>query len=376
MNQNAPAKAPFRLLLADDQPDVLSALRLLLKGDGFATESVTSPGELLRAASSSRFDLILMDLNYTRDTTSGAEGLELLSRLKNIPEAPPAVVMTAWSSIDLAVEAMRRGAVDFITKPWDNQRLVSTVRKSLRAVWRGDELSIARQVQNKLFPERIPRLKTLDIAGICIEAGAVGGDYYDLLDLGPGRLGMVLADVCGKGMGAALLMASLQATIRSHLRQPPEDWPAVLMSINDLFYRNTNPEHFATAFLADYNDSTSALRYVNCGHNPPIVLRSGGQLDRLEPTATVLGAFRRFQCSAESVRLNAGDWLVVFSDGVIEMAGRRDEFYGEQRLIELVRENSRGSMEQMRLAIQESLEAFASPAGRDDWTLLLGKALD
>jgi len=170
-------------------------------------------------------------------------------------------------------------------------------------------------------------------------------------------------------------MASLQATVRSHLRQPPENWPAVLASINELFYRNTNPEHFATAFLADYDDSARSLRYVNCGHNPPLVVRAGGRVERLEPTATVLGAFRRFQCSAESLRLDRGDWLVVFSDGVVEMAGQQEEIFGDQRLIDLVRETSHGSMEQMHLAIRERLDGFASPAGRDDWTLLIAKAV-
>src|SRR5262249_3310829 len=151
---------PARVLLADDQPDVLLALRLLLKGEGIQTEAVSSPQEILRAASKDRYDLILMDLNYTRDTTSGEEGLDLLSPLKDLPEPPPAIVMTAWSSIELAVEAMRRGAVDYVTKPWDNQRLISTLRKTIRARQAAgrDELAIARKVQGKLFPQNMPNV--------------------------------------------------------------------------------------------------------------------------------------------------------------------------------------------------------------------------
>ncbi|MCC6390610.1 MAG: SpoIIE family protein phosphatase [Bryobacterales bacterium] len=369
---------PARVLLADDQPDVLLALRLLLKGEGFQTEAVTSPSEILRAAAANRYDLILMDLNYTRDTTSGAEGLDLLTQLKSFPDPPPAVVMTAWSSIDLAVEAMRRGAVDFVTKPWDNARLVSTLHKniSLRQGSSGrDELAIAKKVQGKLFPQVMPSLKTLEYAGMCVEAGSVGGDYYDFLNLSRGRLGLVLADVCGKGMAAALLMANLQATLRSHCQSAPEDWAAVMHSVNTLFYESTAPEHFATAFIADYNDDLRTLQYINCGHNPPVVLRADGTLERLNPTALVVGAFRRFTCRTAQTRLGAGDWVVMFSDGIVEAQSEYSGMYGEERLVEVVRRNAGGTVQGMLGAVRESLDGFASPAGRDDWTLLAARGM-
>lgn len=116
------------ILVADDQPDVLEALKLLLKGEGFSVETATSPGGVLRALERRGFDAILMDLNYTRDTTSGAEGLDLLSRVRAIDETLPVIVMTAWGSVEGAVEAMRRGARDYIEKPWDNARLIATLR--------------------------------------------------------------------------------------------------------------------------------------------------------------------------------------------------------------------------------------------------------
>src|SRR5262249_12574846 len=117
-----------KVLIADDQPDVLEALRLLLKVEGFETEAVTSPGAILRALEKKDFDCLLMDLNYTRDTTSGQEGLDLLSRIRSLDNTLPVVVMTAWGSVNIAVEAMRRGARDFIQKPWDNPRLLSILR--------------------------------------------------------------------------------------------------------------------------------------------------------------------------------------------------------------------------------------------------------
>src|SRR2546422_1975818 len=121
------ATAP-RILVADDEPDVLEALKLLLKGEGYEVQAATSPRAVLSALEARDFDALLIDMNYTRDTTSGAEGLDLLGRLQGLDASPPVVVMTAWASIDGAVEAMRRGARDFIEKPWDNRRLLATLR--------------------------------------------------------------------------------------------------------------------------------------------------------------------------------------------------------------------------------------------------------
>ncbi len=142
--------APPRILLADDQPDVLESLRLLLKSEGFLTESAVSPGGVLRTLEERDFDLLLMDLNYARDTTSGQEGLDLLARLRALDATLPVVVMTAWSSVEVAVEAMRRGARDFVQKPWENTRLLSILRTQVelgRALRRGRRL----EAENRLL---------------------------------------------------------------------------------------------------------------------------------------------------------------------------------------------------------------------------------
>src|SRR5919107_796465 len=139
-----------RILIADDQSDVLEALRLLLKGEGYRLETVSSPAAAFAALRSRDFDLVLADLNYTQDTTSGQEGLELLSRIQSLDSAPPVVVMTAWGSVELAVEAMRRGARDFIQKPWENARLVSILRTQLalsEALRKGQRL----EAENRLL---------------------------------------------------------------------------------------------------------------------------------------------------------------------------------------------------------------------------------
>src|SRR5690349_14595858 len=148
-----------RLLIADDQPDVLEALKLLLKGEGYEVETAASPRAVLAAVEAGDFDVLLVDMNYARDTTSGAEGLDLLSRMQNLDAAPPVVVMTAWGSIDGAVEAMRRGARDYVEKPWDNRRLLVTLRTQIelgRALKNSRRLEIeARALRKEGLPELI-----------------------------------------------------------------------------------------------------------------------------------------------------------------------------------------------------------------------------
>ncbi len=335
---------PLRVLVADDRPDVLEALRLLLKGAGHLTDLVDSPQGLLRAAETTDYDLILMDLNYARDTTSGSEGLDLLAKLHGNEDPPPVIVMTAWGNIDLAVEAMRRGAVDFVQKPWDNQRLLVMVERQARegALRRRaesrarSEIEIARNVQQRLFPPPSRHLASTDYAGRCAPAREVGGEYYDFFDLAPGVLGFVLADVSGKGIAAALLMANLQGCFRSHAAIALDSPRSLLCAVNRLFYDSTPPEQFATLFFGQYDERTRRLRYVNCGHPAPVVIAGPSGIERLGTTATVLGAFRAWDCEERAVQLSPGDTLVAFSDGVTEAGIETDQEFGEERLLEVL----------------------------------------
>jgi len=147
------------------------------------------------------------------------------------------------------------------------------------------EMEIARQVQARLFPQKPPAMRTLEYTGGCIQARKVGGDYYDFLELCPGRLAMVLADIAGKGVSGALLMASLQANLHSQYALAVDDLPRLLASVNRLFYENSGDASYATLFFADYDDSSRKLRYANCGHLPPLLLRaSGSSQDRVSET--------------------------------------------------------------------------------------------
>ena len=159
------------------------------------------------------------------------------------------------------------------------------------------ELEIAKQVQARLFPQKLPSLKTLDYAGVCLQARQVGGDYYDFLSLGQERLGIIIGDISGKGIAAALLMANFQANLRSQSAMALEEPEHFLKSVNQLFYENTAESAYATIFFAEYDDNGRRVRYANCGHYAGLLLRRDGTLERLESTCTVLGLFKEWDCS-------------------------------------------------------------------------------
>ena len=384
-----------RILIADDQPDVLLALRLLLKGNGYATETVTSPAELLEAVAVREFDLVLMDLNYARDTTSGQEGLDLLSHLKAIENAPPIIVMTGWATVGLAVEAMQRGVTDFVEKPWTNSKLLASLERQIaigrerRAVAKGvvranqahsemaslvyqheREIAEARSIQEGFLPKEIPQLDGYEIASAWQSARVVGGDYFDVLSFDHGSLGICIADVAGKGMPAALLMSNLQAAVRG--LASADVAPADLCTrLNVLLCRNMASDRFITFFYAHLDGPTGTIRYVNAGHNPPVVMHSDGSHDRLTEGGIVLGAFPNQKFVAGTVRLRSGDRLVLYTDGVTEAANADDEEFGDGRLIQLLSDHRSASAKQLQTQILASAGQFCANHWQDDATLLI-----
>jgi sigma-B regulation protein RsbU (phosphoserine phosphatase) len=236
------------------------------------------------------------------------------------------------------------------------------------------EMQIARQVQSRLLPQQAPMLQTLDVAGKCIQTRAVGGDYYDFLDFGAGKLGLVLADISGKGMSAALLMANLQANLRGQYALALEDLPHLLCSVNQLFFKNTEISHYATTFFCIYDDQRRTLRYVNCGHNAPILLRANGAVERLEATATVLGLFEDWSCKVAELQLAPGDVLVIYTDGISEAAEGDDaEEFGEERLIASVRAHQAQSSAETLDALVAEVQLFSRGEQADDMTLIVAR---
>jgi len=235
------------------------------------------------------------------------------------------------------------------------------------------ELEIAKQVQARLFPQELPALRTLEYCGSCIQARQVGGDYYDFLSLGRGRLGLVLGDIAGKGIAGALLMANLQANLRSQCAIALDRPELFLRSVNQLFYRNTVDSAYATLFFAEYDDQTGRLRYANCGHLPALLLRRDGSLERLDSTCTVLGLFQAWDCAIDERLLLPGDTLALYTDGVTEAFNEAEEEFGEQRLIAALRRHRQESPQAMVQSIVDEVQRFSPQEQYDDITMIVAR---
>lgn len=235
------------------------------------------------------------------------------------------------------------------------------------------EIVIARAVQKKLFPREKPPLRTLDYSGKCIQACTVGGDYYDFLDMGSGRVGFVLADVAGKGVSAALLMANLQGSLHNRAVGDASDLRRLLSSVNRHLFEHTEAARYATLFFGCYDDRDGTLDYVNCGHTPPVILRHDGRVERLEATATVLGLFGlAWECSVSQVRLRAGDILSIFTDGITEATAADGDEFGEKRLLQVLRQHQDRQSGEILCEIEQTLDEFRSNQPfQDDLTLVV-----
>ena len=235
------------------------------------------------------------------------------------------------------------------------------------------ELEIAKKVQSRLFPQTQPQLNTLEYAGVCIQARAVGGDYYDFLDLGRGSLGMVIADTSGKGIAAALLMANLQANLRSQSAIALEEPERFLKSVNRLFCENTTDSAYATLFFGQYDDQKRRLRYANCGHYSGILLRTGNQREELLSTGTVLGLFPEWSCTIEEREFFPGDVLALYTDGVTEAFNTHGDEYGEARLIEALVRNRDVAPRDLLANIVQDVQQFSREEQHDDITLMIAR---
>jgi phosphoserine phosphatase RsbU/P len=238
------------------------------------------------------------------------------------------------------------------------------------------EMEIAKQVQARLFPQTLPPVRSLEYAGICLQARPVGGDYYDFLDLGRDRLGLVIGDVAGKGIAAALLMANLQANLRSQCVMASDQPERFLRSANQLFYENTVDSVYATLFFAEYCDAARRLRYANCGHLSGLLLRNHGAFERLQSTCTVLGLFKEWDCGMAECQLSPGDTLALYTDGITESFSASGEEFGEERLCAALQSHSKGPAPALLEAIVGAVRSFSPQEQHDDITLIVAKCRD
>lgn len=369
-----------RILIADDQPHILDALQMLLKGSGFSTEVITQPSRVLQALESSVFDAVLMDLNYSRNTTSGEEGLELVSQIRAMDKVLPVVVMTAWGSVDLAVQAMRRGASDFVEKPWENRELLAKLSHQMRRAEEqrraqrqsDEELAEAREIQQSLLPKQLPEIAGYEVAGVTQPLRFVGGDYYNVVRIGPQQTALCIADVAGKGLPAALLMSSLQAALKPLLSQrlAPRE---LCQRLNRILCELTPMGKFISFFYAVLDSAQNRLTYCNAGHNPPLLVRADGASMELDAAGAVLGQFPSWGYEQSELRLEPGDQLLIFTDGLVEACDAGDGAFGEENVMRIARQNpGAGAKDLMNLTLQAA-SAHCGGQFQDDASLIVLK---
>ena len=301
-------------------------------------------------------------------------------RFNNLPQMQPSGAMSSTFE-DVDGNSFTLLSFEELTRELEEQRRAHAGRlESERRA--AEELETAREVQARLFPQKQPSLAGLECTGVCVQARHVGGDYYDFLDLGRERLGLVIGDISGKGTAAALLMANLQAHLHNQcatywnrpftpfvLEQPQR----FLLSVNRLFSENTSDNAYATLFFAEYDDGARRLRYANCGHPPAILLRRNNEFERLDSTSTVLGLFKEWDCVVGERELFPGDALVLYTDGLTESFNAEGEEFGENRLIEALRRRRELSSKALLASLVDDIRQFSPHEQHDDITLVVAR---
>jgi sigma-B regulation protein RsbU (phosphoserine phosphatase) len=301
-----------------------------------------------------------------------------------LDDAPPVVLMTAWSSVELAVRAMRNGGYDFVEKPWDNRKLVDTLRRHIeenrfrplkknrmRNTIQGIGIEEARQTQQRLLPVEIPGGEGFEIRAAWRPADEVGGDYFDVIRLADSLLGICIADVSGKGLPAALVMSNLQATVRAYSRADRS--PAQMCcELNRIACANTDAGRFITLFYGLLDTARHSLTYANAGHVPPILLHSGGLQETLSTGGTVLGLFTDSEYEQSSIVFDPGDHLVLLTDGITEAVDAGGEQFGENgRMAEFLSQNRKLTSAKLRDTLLDAVTSFAGQNLEDDATLMV-----
>jgi sigma-B regulation protein RsbU (phosphoserine phosphatase) len=371
-----PMPGAARVLVADDQSDILEALRWLLAGEGYDAQFVTTIDAIMERLQADSFDLLLMDLNYSRDTTSGREGLALIPRVRERDPGLPIVVMTGWGNVDTAVEAMRLGARSFVQKPWDDAALREIVGREIadgRAARKQDrkqqrEREDARLIQRALLPSTLPCLHGVSVAAAWQPADGVGGDCFDVI-AADHQLGIAIADVAGKGTPAALLMSNLQAAVRAFARDGA-DPASICTSVNRLLCRHMVAGRFVTFCFAWIDPERRQLAYANAGHNPPLVVRGDGRVDRLAEGGVVLGVFADAAYATTTLSICDGDRLLFFTDGITEARSATGEEFGDERLAAAAADARGCAAEPLKERLMAAVARFTGGTFDDDATLI------
>ncbi len=254
----------------------------------------------------------------------------------------------------------------------ENARLIE---KAIEKEKMEKELDLAAKIQEDFLPKKGPECKNFEIAGSNVTCYQVGGDYYDFINIDRTRLGIVVADVSGKGVSASLLMASLRAAIHSEI-VPRYKLEKMAAKLNDFVHKSSAPNTFITFFFCELNKETGELKYLNAGHNPPFLLDKKGKICRLESCGLCLGMFPSVSYEVKAVQLNPGDTALLFTDGITECRNKKEEEFNEERLIDLVKKHCKLPAQKLLEKIYQELDSFTAGVPQmDDMTLVVIKKI-
>ncbi len=376
---------PHHILVVDDEPDLERLVRQRMRREvrkgkyslDFAQNGVEA---LEKLKANDQFDMVLSDINMPR-----MDGLTLLDQIRKVDPDLRAVIVSAYGDMKNIRTAMNRGAFDFVTKPIDFDDLRVTIERTLSNLeeWRQalafrdrlvkieNELNLARKMQGSILPKEFPSDGNYSLYASMEPVQAVGGDFYDVIDLDGGRMGVTIADVSGKGIPAALFMMSSRTLLKGSAigMGSPND---TLNEANDILCTENTELMFVTVLHARYNPESGRFSYASGGHDAPLLVRANGET-MLAPRAEgiALGVMSDFKFEAEEIILHPGDTVILYTDGVTEAKNSDDEMFGVKRLQGLFEGAAPASAREAIEQVFQGVRDFAGTAEQfDDITCL------
>ncbi|MCE2558319.1 MAG: SpoIIE family protein phosphatase [Acidobacteria bacterium] len=385
------ANPDYKILVVDDEPDlerlVKQRMRRHIRSGRYGFEFAGNGIEALEKLTEIRdIDIVLSDINMPK-----MDGLTLLQQIPEVNADIRSVIVSAYGDMENIRTAMNRGAFDFVTKPIDFADLQVTIDRTLRHLdeWRAalasrdklvalqNELDVATKIQQSILPDQFPHVDGCEVYG-CMEAARnVGGDFFDVIRLEGGSLGLAVADVSDKGVPAALFMMSSRTLLKGAavgIGHPG----AVLSEVNDLLNETNDAAMFVTVFYGVYDPASKVLTFSNGGHNPPLVVHADGSSEELELTGGIaLGAVPQFEYGQASVQLRPGDMVVFFTDGVTEAVNPRSDEFGLEAVQALFEDGETRSAQEAAEMILKAVREFAGEAPQfDDLTCMILRVAD
>ena len=383
-----------KILAVDDEVDILQLIEMTLISDGFEVITASNGIEALEKARIHMPDLILLDLMMPE-----MDGFEVIENLKQAPEMRdiPVVMLTARAQAHERIEGLSAGADDYIVKPFELEELRLRIESILAHTRKtkyinpligalgdwftedgveqfAEHLRTASAIQQHLLPQSEPQLAGFDISGLLESSMSISGDFYDFVPLEDNRLGIVIADVRGKGIPAALLMVMIRTSLRLVCREDISP-SSVLKRVNDLLVIDTAPDFFATIVYGILDPKSMTFTYSNAGHCYPMLLR-GEKIEELQTGGMILGCFGFAEFETETIELESGDKILFYTDGLTEAEFEAEgEFYGEERLEQVFKKNSNLPADELCKKIREDLFGFCGTnQQKDDITIVAIKA--